>query len=148
MCLWTTSWTQHHAVHGHIHLPQGLCHRGPPGATTTEDWAVGWQQGGWANCTPCLTSLIPTCSFLGLHWASGALWPARVGWRAGKCLCLCAITPYFLCCSRLLLMKSRRRACRQGEAQETACEYVTVIALVIGDKAREAQAWCSMYLGQ
>lgn len=24
--------SQHHAVHGHIHLPQGLCHRGAAGA--------------------------------------------------------------------------------------------------------------------
>lgn len=27
--------SQHHAVHGHIHLPQGLCHRGTTGAAAT-----------------------------------------------------------------------------------------------------------------
>lgn len=65
-----------------------------PGAVITEDRAVGRQQGGWGNCTPLSASLTPTCSFLGLHWSPGALWPARVGWRAGKSFCLRLITPF------------------------------------------------------
>lgn len=63
------------------------------GAIITEDRAVGWQQGGWGNCTPLSASLIPTCFFLGLHWSPRALWPARVRWRAGKSFYLCLITP-------------------------------------------------------
>ena len=46
--------SQHHAVHGHIHLPQGLCHRGTTGAAATaseeEEPGARTQRGGvWAG---------------------------------------------------------------------------------------------------
>lgn len=62
--------SQHHAVHGHIHLPQGLCRRGAAGATAAaarkkrRAWGAARGAGmGRASHTPPLGPLTPHLLF-------------------------------------------------------------------------------------
>lgn len=111
------------------------------GAVITEGSGCGMAAGSWGSCSPLSASLIPTCSFLGLHWSPRALRPAGVRWRTGKYFCLCLITPFRPAAAEV---QPLRGAPGQGRTVGAKKQQVCTLQYSPGGGA---QAMSSKYLG-
>lgn len=111
MCLWTTSWKPapcspwaytlaSRPMSSWNHWSRRYRQRGR-GARRQSAARGGLGRAGPGRAShspPASPSDLPSALFLGLHWAPGALRPARVRWRASEYAFLIYLSPtHFLC---------------------------------------------------